>query len=470
MRYMLSVILLFGSCTIVHAQMPAEKRKPNIIFILADDLGYGNLTCYVPGGKIQTPNIDRLANNGLRFTQFYSGSTVCAPSRCALMTGRDMGHAYIRGNVAEANLSPQDTTLAERLHDAGYVTGMFGKWGLGERYSSGEPQKKGFDRFYGYLNQVHAHAYFTDSLFEIRKGEMTKIDLPDRSYAPDLILDKALSFMKENRDKPFFLYYPTTIPHAETIVPDDLMKPFLNADGSSKFGEEKPYAGAPRSLYGAQPKPHAAFAAMVTKLDSDVGRIVQQVKDLGLENDTYIIFTSDNGAHNEGGGDAAFFNSSGPLRGIKRDLYEGGIRVPYIIKGPGKDAKKGVVHGAFAFWDIQPTLCDMTGALSTTRTEGISFLGALKPSKTVKGHGQLYWQFCEEELKEALILGDWKLVRLKAKGKPEVLELYHLSNDLGEKIDLASSQPAKVAELREVMRHSKAPAEHPDCDYSEYEQ
>lgn len=465
------LLLLFGDiCLSLHAQQSGKPRRPNIILILADDLGYGNLTCYMPGGKIRTPNIDKLAQNGLRFTSFHSGSTVCAPSRCALMTGRDMGHAYIRGNVDQANLRPQDTTLAQRLHDAGYTTGMFGKWGLGERFSSGEPQKKGFDAFFGYLNQVHAHAYFTDSLFEIQRGDMVKVDLPSKPYAPDLILGKAMRFMTENRDRPFFLYFSTTIPHAETLVPDSLMKPFLKADGSSVFGDEKPYPGAPGSLYGAQPKPHAAFAAMVTKLDSDVGRIVQQVKALGLENDTYIIFTSDNGAHNEGGGDAAFFNSSGPLRGIKRDLYEGGINVPFIVRCPANKQKKGIVDGSFAFWDIQPTLCALAGAKGTSITEGISFLGSLEPGKTSQGHKQLYWQFCEGVLKEALIRDDWKLVRFKSKGKPEVLELYNLGHDHGEKLDVAARYPERVATMKAIMLTCKTPAEHPDCDYSEYEQ
>lgn len=469
-RIFLSVILLFGSYAISFAQKGSSPRKPNIILILADDLGYGNLTCYVPGGKIPTPHIDKLAEDGIRFTHFYSGSTVCAPSRCALMTGRDMGHAYIRGNVDQANLRPQDTTLAQRLHDAGYTTGMFGKWGLGERFSTGEPQKKGFDAFFGYLNQVHAHAYFSDSLFEIQRGDMVKVDLPSKPYAPDLILGKAMSFMKDNRDRPFFLYFSTTIPHAETVVPDSLMKPFLKADGSSVFGEEKPYPGAPRSLYGAQPKPHAAFAAMVTKLDSDVGRIMQQVKDLGLDNDTYIIFTSDNGAHNEGGGDAAFFNSSGPLRGIKRDLYEGGIHVPFLVKCPGPKGKHGIVDGAFAFWDLQPTLCELAGTPGSTTTEGISFLKALLPGEVAKGHKQMYWQFAEGELKEALILDDWKLVRFKQKGKPEVLELYNLGHDHGEQLNVAARHPEKLAALKSVMLTCKTPAEHPDCDYSEYEQ
>jgi arylsulfatase A-like enzyme len=209
---------------------------------------------------------------------------------------------------------------------------------------------------------------------------------------------------------------------------------------------------------------------MVTKLDSDVGRIVQQVHDLGLDNDTYILFTSDNGAHNEGGGDAAFFNSSGPLRGIKRDLYEGGIHVPFIVKCPADRNKRGIVDGAFAFWDIQPTLCELADAPRTNRTEGISFLKALLPGEVATGHKQLYWQFAEGELKEALIREDWKLIRFKQKGKPEVLELYNLGYDHGEVLDLAKRYPVKLAQLKAAMLACRTPAEHPDCDYSEYEQ
>jgi arylsulfatase A-like enzyme len=311
------------------AQQQGNRKRPNIILIVADDLGYGNLRCYNPSSKIPTPNIDRLAAQGTRFTRFYAGSTVCAPSRCALMTGKDMGHAFIRGNGREA-LRPQDTTLAERLQMSGYATGMFGKWGLGEEGSTGTPEKKGFNDFFGYLNQMHAHNYFTSYLYEVKNRRISKLAIDSSKYTEDLIMDKAVSFLNDNRNNPFFLYLPLTIPHAELNVPAALMKPFMNADGSSKFEPETLFAG--RGEYDRQEKPRAAFAAMITKLDSDVGRILNLVKQLGLDDNTFIFFTSDNGPHREGGGDPEFFNSSGPLRGIKRDLYEGGIRVPMIRK------------------------------------------------------------------------------------------------------------------------------------------
>jgi arylsulfatase A-like enzyme len=330
------------------AQQKKARLKPNIILIVADDLGYGNLTSFNANSKIPTPNIDQLATEGTRFTRFYAGNTVCAPSRCALMTGQTMGHAYVRGN-GNVSLRPQDTTVAQRLQANGYATGMFGKWGLGDENKPGSPQLKGFESFFGYINQTHAHDYFTGHLFEIKKGQVNRITIDTTQYSHDLIMDHALAFVKENTDKPFFLYLPVTIPHAELRVPDSLLQPFLNADGSSRFEPETPFAQ--KANYGTQLKPRATFAAMMTKLDTDVGRVLKLVKDLGLDDNTYIFFTSDNGPHKEGGGDPDYFNSSGRLRGIKRDLYEGGIRVPMLVKAPGKVPAGKTSDIAWAFWD-----------------------------------------------------------------------------------------------------------------------
>jgi arylsulfatase A-like enzyme len=290
MKKKLTTAFVAASVLALHtnAQSQANQKKPNIIFIVADDLGYGNLTSYNATSKIATPNIDKIGDEGTKFTQFYSGSTVCAPSRCALMTGKTMGHAYIRGNSAEP-IREQDTTLAQRLQWNGYATGMFGKWGLGEENTAGSPERKGFDVFYGYLNQTHAHDYFTSHLFEVKNKQIKEVKVDSvHQYAEDLIINHALDFVQNNKDKPFFLYLPLTIPHAELRVPDSLLKPFLNADGTSKFEPETPFEG--HAHYDPQPKPHATFAAMITKLDGDVGRVLDLIKKLGLDDNTYVFF------------------------------------------------------------------------------------------------------------------------------------------------------------------------------------
>jgi arylsulfatase A-like enzyme len=448
-------ILLAISAATATAQ---QQKPPNIIFIIADDLGYGNLTAYNPNHKVPTPNIDRLAKEGTKFTRFYSGSTVCAPSRCALMTGKHMGHAYIRGNSREP-IRLQDTTLAARLHNNGYTTGMFGKWGLGEEGTTGAPELQGFDAFYGYLNQTHAHHYYTNRLFEIQNGKTVRVDLDSTQYSDELIIQKALGFIKDNKNKPFFLYLPLTIPHAELQAPAAFMKRYQNADGSSKLGPETPFVTANTKSYHSQPQPHAAFAAMISKLDDDVARVLALVKSLGLDDNTYIFFTSDNGPHKEGGADPEFFDSNGPLRGIKRDLYEGGIRVPLLVRAPGKVPANVTRNDIWAFWDVLPTLCNLTNTASPANIDGISFTNALSGKKQTQQHDYLYWQFNEQQYKEAVVQGDWKLVKLKPKGKPAVTELYNLANDIGEQHDLASQQPGKVKELSALAAKSKTPAE-----------
>jgi arylsulfatase A-like enzyme len=448
------------------AQSQANQKKPNIIFIVADDLGYGNLTSYNTTSKIPTPNIDKIGKEGTKFTQFYSGSTVCAPSRCALMTGKTMGHAYIRGNSAEP-IREQDTTLAQRLQWNGYTTGMFGKWGLGEENTTGSPERKGFDVFYGYLNQTHAHDYFTSHLFEVKNRQIKEVKVDSvHQYAEDLIINHALDFVQNNKDKPFFLYLPLTIPHAELRVPDSLLKPFLNPDGTSKFEPETPFEG--HNHYDPQPKPHATFAAMITKLDGDVGRVLELIKKLGLDDNTYVFFTSDNGPHKEGGGDPEYWDSNGPLRGIKRDLYEGGIRVPMLVKAPGKVPVGKTSNVAWAFWDVLPTIAQITNTPSPSNIDGISFVNALE-GKSQKQHEYLYWGFNEGKLKEALIKDNWKLIRFKSKGTPEELELYNLNTDVGEKNNLASSNPAKVKELKALLAKAKTPTENKKFDWSDEE-
>lgn len=449
-----------AACLLILVNVNAfAQQKPNIIFIVADDLGYGNLTSYNPSHKVPTPNIDRLAKEGTRFTRFYAGSTVCAPSRCALMTGKHMGHAYIRGNSREP-LRPQDTTLAQYLRANGYATGMFGKWGLGEEGTTGAPEHKGFDAFYGYLNQTHAHHYYTNHLFEIQNGRSVKVPLDSTAYTDELIMQKALGFIKGHQNKPFFVYLPLTIPHAELRVPASYIKRFQHEDGSSKLGPETPFIQRGKVTYHSQEQPYAAFAGMITKLDEDVARVLALVKELGLDNNTYIFFTSDNGPHQEGGGDPEFFDSNGPLRGIKRDLYEGGIRVPMIVRAPGKVPAGAVRDDIWAFWDVLPTLCRLAGTHPPENIDGLSFTGALTGNVQQAKHPWLYWQFYEKQYyKEAIVQGHWKLVRLKPHDEPETVALYDLSNDIGETHDLAAQQPAKVNELLAIAQQAKTPAE-----------
>ena len=464
------VCACFIAAVFLPAKLSAQStaRKPNIIFILADDLGYGNLTSYNPKSPVPTPAIDKMAKEGTKFTRFYAGSTVCAPSRASLMSGQHMGHAYVRGN-GNVSLRPQDSTLAQQMKKSGYTTGMFGKWGLGLENEPGAPHLKGFDNFYGYLLQRHAHYYFTDHLFEIQNSQLKKVELDSSQYTQDLIVDKVLTFIKENKEKPFFLYLPITLPHAELKVPEALMKKYRNADGSSKFGPEKPYYQKGQS-YHTQLQPRAAFAAMIDKMDYDVGRVLQLVKDLGLDENTYIFFTSDNGPHQEGGGDPEFFNSSGRLRGVKRDLYEGGIRVPMIVRAPGKVPAGKTRDDIWAFWDIMPTLNELGGSKAPQNIDGLSFVNALSGKAQKQKHEYLYWQFNEGEFKEAVLQDNWKLIRYKEKGKAEILELYNLSTDIAEKHNLSGKNPVKTKALLALMKQAKSPAENSLFNWTEVEQ
>ncbi|MGV3703762.1 MAG: arylsulfatase [Arcticibacter sp.] len=449
-----------------------QKKKPNVIFILADDLGYGNLTSYNKRSPIPTPYIDQLANEGVKFNRFYSGNTVCAPSRCALMTGLNMGHAWVRGNAkakdGQAALRPQDTTIAERLQANGYVTGMFGKWGLGDAETLGAPHLKGFDEFFGYLDQAHAHDYYTSRLYEIQDKITKEVRVDSSDYTQDLIMNKALNFVRSHQDEPFFLYLPFTLPHAELKVPADLLKKFQNPDGTSQFGPETPFKK--KGNYDDQPQPRAAFAAMVSKLDQDVGRILELIKQLGLDENTYIFFTSDNGPHKEGGADPVFFNSGGPLRGVKRDLYEGGIRVPLLVRAPGKIPAGTQSDVPWAFWDIFSTVGQLTSAAVPSGIDGISYVPSLLGKKQEKQHDYLYWQFNEGGIKEALTQGDWKLIRFKEQGKKEILELYNLKQDIGEKNNLVAKYPAELRKLKSLLAKAKTPSENKTFDWSDQEQ
>ncbi|MEO5960813.1 MAG: arylsulfatase [Opitutaceae bacterium] len=445
----------------------AQTTKPNIVFILADDLGYGELGCY--GQKlIATPNLDRMAAEGMRFSQFYAGNTVCAPSRSVLMTGQHLGHTRVRGNAGANNTAAQtlqagDVTLARVLQQAGYATGLVGKWGLGLQNEPGEPRKQGFDYYFGFLNQTQAHNHYPNFLW--RNGE--KVALPNDlapvgtvegvgyatkrvAYADDLFAEDARAFIERSRAKPFFLYLSFLAPHA-------------NNERARALGDgnEVPDAGA----YADRPWKDSVknHAAMVSRLDRRVGELLVQLKSLGLDEHTMVIFTSDNGPHQEGGPDydPAFFNASGPLSGAKRSLTEGGIRVPFIARWPGK-IKAGVVspHVGY-FGDVMATLAELAGAAAPKPEtgDGISLAPTLLGRGAQAKHEFLYWEFYEGGVSQAVLLqGRWKGIRLQRASAP--IQLFDLSNDLAEKTDVAARNPAVVSRVAEIMRTAHVDNEH----------
>lgn len=441
-------------------EMPA---KMNVIYIIADDLGYGDLGC-TGNSLIRTPNIDRMAAEGMIFTDHYAGCTVSAPSRAALMTGLHTGHSYIRGNAeiqpeGQMPLPGDAYTLAEMFRDAGYATGAFGKWGLGFPGSEGDPVRQGFDRFFGYNCQRQAHSYYPGHLWdgEVRVALDGNAEGHRTEYAPDIIHSEALAFIEENADKPFFLFLPYIQPHAELAVPEDE----IIESYRGKF-EETPFEGkSGKSGYSPQPEPHAAFAAMVTRLDAYVGEVMEALRKYGLDSRTIVFFTSDNGPHREGGADPAFFGSSGQYRGTKRDLYEGGIRVPLIAWAPGIVAGNVECGHLCASWDMMPTFAAIADAKlpEGLATDGISILPSLTGKGRQAAHSHLYWEFHEQGGKMAVREGDWKAVRLNV-FDPEHsrTELYDLSGDPGEKQDVAAQHPDVVERLERLMSESRTPS------------
>ncbi len=435
-----------------------ENSPPNIVLILADDLGYGDLSCYGQK-KFSTPNIDRLASEGMLFTQHYTGCTVSAPSRSSLMTGQHTGHTPIRGNTGwepEGNwpLKAEALTIAEVLKQKGFTTGAFGKWGLGYIGTEGDPNSQGFDEFYGYNCQGLAHNYYPDHLWHNK----LRVDLHENdngkteSYSADLIHNAAIEFMEKNRKVPFFLFYPTTIPHAELFAKEEYMKKFRG-----KFLPEKSFEGIDSGPgfrlgpYGSQRESHAAFAAMVTQLDDYVGEIIEKLKKMGLENNTIVFLASDNGPHLEGGADPDYFDSNGPLKGYKRDLYEGGIRTPMLVRWPGKIKAASKSDHISAFWDILPTLAEIAGAEPVEGIDGISFLPELLGNEQ-KQHEFLYWEFHEQGGKAAVRMGDWKAVKRDIEKLPHgPTELYDLRNDIGETTDIAAQHREIVHALDSII-------------------
>jgi arylsulfatase A-like enzyme len=451
----------FASFSPVEANpvIKGQTGRPNVIFILADDLGYGDLSCY---GQVQfkTPNIDQLAASGIRFTSYYAGCTVCAPSRSALMTGLHTGHTYIRGNKGmepegQEPLPAETYTVAELFKEAGYATGAFGKWGLGGPGTTGVPEKQGFDEFFGFNCQSLAHNYYPEYLWQndqkvILEGNKNG---GTGAYAHDEYHKMALAFIEKHKEGPFFMFCPYIIPHAELVVPQDSIwrqfdgkypeNPFTGTDSGPNFR---------KGGYGSQAKPRAAFAAMVTRLDMSVGEIVAKLKKLGIEKNTLIIFTSDNGPHKEGGASPDFFNSGGPLRGYKRSMYEGGIRVPFIACWPAKIPSGRTSAYPSAFWDFLSTAAEVTGQHISGPTDGISMVPVLTGKGVQKEHNFLYWEFHEGGTKQAVRMGKWKGIRF---GTNEPLELYDLSTDLHEDKNVAAQNTEIVKKMESFLSNAR---------------
>ncbi len=470
----LLVLLVFGCET-----PPQESLTvaPNIIYILADDLGYGELGSYGQT-KIKTPHLDRLAAEGLRFTQHYSGSPVCAPSRCTLLTGKHTGHCHVRDNYelggfaddeerGQRPLEPGSFTLGRMLQDVGYATAAVGKWGLGGPGSTGIPNEQGFDFFYGYLDQKQAHNFYPTHLWRNTEWDTLRNayfhphqkfegDDPndpeayDRykgvDYSADLMADEAVQFIRDNADRPFFLYMPHTAPHLALQVPDDELAQY---DG---MFDEEPYLGDRGYLPHIRPK--SAYAAMITRMDGHVGRLLDVLDELGLAENTLVMFSSDNGPTYVSRVDTEFFESAGPLRGGKGEVYEGGIRVPMIARWPGRIAAGTVTDHVSAFWDVVPMLAALTGAATPDDVNGVSFLPTLLGEGEQAPPSELYWEYHGRGWKgaQAVRIGDWKGVRLGGHDDANApIELYNLATDLGEQNNVAADHPDIVVQIKAVM-------------------
>ncbi len=445
---MKKLLLFLLLTTIIQVQ---AQQKPNIVLILADDLGIGDIGPYGQQ-KISTPNLDKLAAAGMKFSNFYAGTSVCAPSRSSLMTGQHTGHTYVRGNKeiepeGQEPLADSIRTFAMILQEHGYKTGAFGKWGLGMVGTSGDPNRKGFDEFYGYNCQRQSHRYFpthlwhNDKRVELEGNDLTKM----ATYAPELIQEQTLAFLDKNKDQPFFLFVPTVLPHAELTGPEDeFFKKYEHAfaEKPHKGNDYGPNATVPG--YASVAKPRATFAAMVSRMDHYVGEIRDKLAQLGLSENTIIIFTSDNGAHREGGADPVFFNSTAGLKGFKRDLYEGGIRTPMIVKWQGKVAANSTSDHVSAFWDILPTVQAIVGDKKTENTDGISMLPTLLGKGKQQQHDQLYWEFHEDGGRQAVRYKNYKLIKFKVKDpKNSYFELYDLEKDPQEKNPIKNDKLSK---------------------------
>jgi arylsulfatase A-like enzyme len=454
------IVWLIAALLLLSSSPPStavQARKPNIVFILADDLGYGDIGPY--GQRhILTPNLDRLAAQGTRFTQAYAGAAVCAPSRSVLMTGLHTGHTAVRANAGTIPLRADDVTVADVLKRAGYISGGFGKWGLGDAGSAGVPTRHGFKEFFGYLHQIHAHTYYPEFLW-LNEG---KYPLPGNvngaraEYSAELIAERALRFIREHRDQPFFLYAAFTLPHGRFEVPDD-----------------EPYGSR------GWPQPEKNFASMVTRLDGYVGRIMALLAELKLDRDTIVFFSSDNGGVSGEGHDVTRFRSNGPFRGEKATLYEGGIRVPMIVRWPGRVAENSSSDTPWGFWDFLPTAAALAGTRAPDGIDGISMLPAILGGKAAGDQQStrefFYWEhqtfdrqksaLREAAMIQAVRMGDWKAVRLKP-GAP--LELYDLARDVGETSNVAAAHPDVVAKIEAYLKTARTPPRPHDTGSFEY--
>lgn len=445
------MVVLLCAAGICPAQQKRTGRPPNIIFIMADDLGYGDLGCY--GQKeIRTPNIDRLAREGMRFTDHYAGHTVCRPSRLVLFTGKHSGHNPIWSNAPYV-LKPEDVTDAELLKTKGYHTGGVGKWALGNTENEGHPNKQGFDFWMGYLDQSEAHNYYPTHLWR----NYEKVTLPGNvlsddpeahgyvssrrvTYAQDVMADEALKFISDNKEAPFLLHVHWTLPHANNEA-GNVLGNGMEIPGYGIYAD-KPWSDVEKG-----------FAAMVTREDTDVGRIIDLLKELKLEENTIVFFTSDNGPHAEGRHDEKFFHSSGPLRGYKRDLYEGGIRSPMVVWWPGHIRPNVVNNTPVAFWDYVATACELAGVAPPNNTDGISYLPALLGKKQTRKHEYLFWKSADRKpgTQVAVRYGKWKGIRQDYSAP---IELYDLSTDTGEKTNLADKYPDVVKKMERMMKEA----------------
>lgn len=445
-RHFLKTAALAGVAALPIPNATAEKtpdwagRRPNIIFIMADDIGYGDLGCYGQQ-QIRTPNIDRLATEGLRFTQAYAGAPVCTPSRSVLMTGLHNGHTPARDNIPHYHtyLEEDDVTVAEVLKNAGYRCGGFGKWSLGDPGTVGRATNQGFETWFGYLNQDHAHYYYTEYLDDNEgRLELTGNSKSHAHYSHDLIAERALDFIRENQDGPFFLYGAFTLPHfsSETEDPDGLAVP------STDPYTEKDWSAKAKK-----------YAAMIHRLDRDVGRIMSLLKELDIADNTLVIFTSDNGGHE---GTPEHLNTSGPLRGFKRNLTEGGIRVPFIARWPGRIPAGAVSNESIAFWDMLPTFAALAGTKPPPGIDGISIVDALAGGRIMNPHEYLYWDYghCRDRYDQAVRMGNWKGIRL---GSGSQIELYDLETDVGETNNVAANHPDVAKKMEAIMEAAVRP-------------
>lgn len=474
----LGVLSALGALPLLPMQAQGQTaERPNVIYILADDMGIGDLGCYGQE-KIKTPALDRLAENGIRFTQHYAGAPVSAPSRCTLLTGKHTGHAYIRGNKAVSiynettgenerydwPLAASETTVATLFRQAGYATGCAGKWGLGGPDTEGDPKNQGFDYFYGYLGQGTAHSYYPEYLHEIQHGETRQQFLNGQVYSHDTIMNKALEFIDSKAGQPFFLYLAPTLPHAELVVPED---DGVFLDYRRQFGTDDnvPYDGT-GSSYSSQQYPLAAYAAMVTRLDSDIQRVVDRLDKHGILENTIIMFASDNGVHKEGGNRPDYFDSNGAYRGYKRDLYEGGIRTPFIVSWPARIAEGRTTDHLSAFWDFLPTMCDLLDVETPPGVDGISYLPTLTGEGRQQQHDCLYWEFHEQGGKRAVRKGDWKLIQLQVNNYASggTYRLHNIAQSPGEAdgTNVASTNTEKLNELLPLLESCRTANENWD--------